>query len=70
MNEQQFQVLKDRQRGYKSDSPKGVICECIHCGDRWGAGASGKCALTCKNCGTKEGRERIRKENAKILSKK
>lgn len=70
MNEQQFQALKEKQRGYRSDTPKGGICECIHCGDRWGAGASGTCALTCKNCGTKDGRAKIDEENAKILSKK
>ena len=66
MNEEEFQKAKERQQGFRSDVPKGVICVCIHCGDRWGAGATGKCTMTCKNCGTAQGRKLIDDENAKL----
>ena len=66
MNEAEFQKAKERQRGYASEQPKGVICVCIHCVDRWGAGVTGKCAMTCKNCGTIAGRKLIDEENEKI----
>lgn len=49
------------------DTPKHVICECIHCGERSGAGV-GKCPLTCKNCRTEEGRNKICTENQNIFS--
>lgn len=54
--EKQFQSFKESQQ--KPEIPKGTICECSVCGERWGAGV-GKCALTCKNCRTKEGRQRV-----------
>jgi len=43
-----------------------TICECLWCGDRYGADASGKCKMYCKNCSTKEGRKKIREENEAI----
>jgi hypothetical protein len=56
-NEAQFQRFKESQK--RPDSPKGVICECVICGEHWGGGATGKCAQTCKNCRTVQGRNKI-----------
>lgn len=33
-----------------------TVCICLHCGNRFGGDANGKCALTCKNCRTEEAR--------------
>lgn len=49
------------------DTPKGVIGECSFCGDRYAGNQSGKCALYCKNCKTKTGREKIWEENKAIF---
>lgn len=49
--------------------PKGVICECIWCGDRFGS-ANGTCASYCKECRTAEGRKKIKEANEKILGRK
>lgn len=33
-----------------------TVCICLHCGNRFGGDANGKCSLTCKNCRTEEAR--------------
>jgi hypothetical protein len=53
----------------KDTTPTKVICECLFCGERFGGNAVGKCAIYCKNCRTKEAREKITEENNKINKK-
>jgi hypothetical protein len=43
-----------------------VICECVFCGERFGANAAGQCAVYCKNCKILESRKKITEENNKI----
>ena len=50
----------------KDSTPTKVICECLFCGERFGGNATGKCAIYCSNCKTKENRNKIQDENNKI----
>lgn len=52
----------------ETDTPKKVICECLWCGERFGANSAGQCAIYCKRCKTAEGRQKIKEENDKIKS--
>lgn len=51
---------------FEDDTPKGTICLCLHCGEKFGANAQGKCAITCKRCKTEESRQAMCKENKEI----
>ena len=42
-----------------------TICECLWCGERFGANVAGQCAMYCKNCKTKAGREAVQQANEK-----
>ena len=46
--------------------PKGTICLCCHCGERYGGNAAGGCALYCSTCKTKPMRDKIDEENEQI----
>lgn len=44
----------------------GVICQCAHCGDRFGSN-NGACSLVCKNCKTKEQRKAMDQANKEVF---
>ena len=45
--------------------PKTLICECDHCGERYG-GNNGLCARYCKGCRLASQRKLLTEENKKI----
>ncbi len=66
---------EDQIKRKAEELPKQVICLCMNCEDRYGSN-SGKCAMFCKNCNTKEKRaamaaenEKFKKENAILAAK-
>ena len=53
-------ILKTTQNKLK------VICQCAHCGERYGGNVSGGCAMYCGTCKTKPQRDAIDKANKQV----